>query len=209
MRIDPKSTIAGQPALKVRDFLYDNDQFSTTLVAEDLGIPSDSASKLIAELVRMGVVGPDQGEGEWKVLDRRLALATGAKPLQRATAEKKVQELLGRIHDVNRNDQFAYRVAKAVVFGSYLSEKERINDIDVAIALAPREKDRQAQNHLEDQRIRDARRSGREFHNIPDEMFWPQHEVLLFLKARSRALSFHHIQDLRPDWDQRVIFEEG
>ena len=39
------------------------------------------------------------------------------------------------------NPYFLYKVTKVYLFGSYLPEAERINDIDLAVKLEPREKD--------------------------------------------------------------------
>src|SRR2546422_746724 len=107
------------------------------------------------------------------------------------------------------SQHFVFRVAKAVVFGSYLSAKARISDIDIAILLEPKEKDREKREALKAKRIQKAHEAGRTFHNIMDQVYWPEKEVLLFLKSRSRSLSFHSMEELtRMTSEFRVLFEE-
>jgi hypothetical protein len=86
-------------------------------------------------------------------------------------------------------------VGKLGVFGSFLSERDRINDIDIAITLSPKYADDQAQRRANQKRIDLARAKGRRFRNIADELYWPQHEVMLFLRSRSRAFSFHSFDE--------------
>lgn len=63
------------------------------------------------------------------------------KPLRRETAERLLSELLDRITALNSDPRFLARVQKAVVFGSYNGETERIGDLDVAVQLVRREAD--------------------------------------------------------------------
>src|SRR5947208_5083131 len=88
------------------------------------------------------VIGPgDRVAGPWYELTdqgTRLAQASAAAPLRRATAERKLREFMARVEQVNQSEEFAYRVNRVVLFGSYLTDAERVNDIDVAVELAPR-----------------------------------------------------------------------
>jgi predicted nuclease of predicted toxin-antitoxin system len=43
---------------------------------------------------------------------------------------------MDRVHAVNATDYFLYKVKRVAVLGSYLTEKKRINDIDIGVALA-------------------------------------------------------------------------
>lgn len=45
------------------------------------------------------------------ILDNNaLALASAAKPILRTTAEKKINEFLERVRDVNRNEYYKYKI---------------------------------------------------------------------------------------------------
>src|SRR5439155_20983267 len=104
---------------------------------------------------------------------------------------------------------YLYRVKKVVVFGSYLTAAARINDIDVAIELAHRWQDPAKHSTLRDARIHEAMRKGRRFGNISEEVSWPETEVLLELKARSRAISLHPMEDgILQGADSKIVFED-
>jgi predicted nucleotidyltransferase len=145
------------------------------------------------------VIGPgDHAAGPWYELTdqgTRLAQASAAAPLRRATAERKLREFMARVEQVNQSEEFAYRVKRVVLFGSYLTDAERVNDIDLAVELAPRWDgfDVGIQYQKEQERVRLAPRH--RTRNALAIQQWPWREVLHFLKARSRAFSFHDIRD--------------
>ena len=59
-------------------------------------------------------------------------------------------------------------------------------------------------------RVREAIRNGRRFSNISQEVTWPYTEVLLALKARSRAISLHTTNDeILKSAECRVVFEDS
>jgi len=214
MRIDPNLPIAGQPPLKVREFFLKFRDWGWTpdAVGQHFEVTASVAVQINADLVRLGFALPDEERsGWWKATSAgsRLAVATAAKPLLRPAVERKLQEFIDRIRQVNHDEQFVFRVAKAVVFGSYLSAKARISDIDIGILLEPKEKDREKWEALKAKRIQKAHEAGRTFHNIMDQVYWPEKEVLLFLKSRSRSLSLHSMEELtRMTSEFRVLFEE-
>ena len=52
----------------------------------------------------------------------------------RKTAKMVLKNIKKRIQEVNQNDEFIYKVNKAVLFGSYInSTKEKIGDLDIAL----------------------------------------------------------------------------
>lgn len=55
--------------------------------------------------------------------------------IHRATADRLVQELLDRVDTVNENSYYLSIVSKLWVFGSYLSTKEKIGDLDLVVRL--------------------------------------------------------------------------
>lgn len=50
-------------------------------------------------------------------------------------------------------------------------------------------------DHREKERIKFAFASGRTFSNFIDELSWPKYEVQRYLKARTRGLSVHPLDD--------------
>jgi predicted nucleotidyltransferase len=217
MFIDPKSTVAGLPAIKIRDFLHraGDGGWTVAYAGSCLSVTESQAAAVVAELVQLGYVEVAQFQHGTEVLytvtlaGSTLALASAAKSLTRKTSERKITEFLERVRHVNASDYYLYRVRKVLVFGSYLSDKDRINDIDLAVELVHRISDPEQRRAADDARIQEAHAKGRRFSNILVERMWPSYEVLLYLKARSRALSIHSTDDdILKQAQTRVILED-
>ncbi len=213
MYLDPKSKIAGKPALEVRSFLKRMDEFlwSTDTVCKVFRMSDEEARAFISQLVSLGLVEADsRTEERWSTAPkgRTLALASAARPLRRTTAERKLREFLERVEDVNREKRFLLKVTRVVVFGSYLSAKERINDIDLAVRLEPKEADRERHHQLWQEHVEEAFMGGRVFQNFVDQLAWPEKGVLLYLKSKSRAISLHSFDDpVLEKTETKVIYE--
>jgi predicted nucleotidyltransferase len=109
-------------------------------------------------------------------------MATAGSPLRRATAARLIAGLLQRAETVNADDRWAYLVGMVVVFGSYVRGVDRPNDVDVAYELRPR---------------------------WTQWALWPKLEMIRFLKARTRGLSVHELEDwILKTEDHQVLFEE-
>ena len=218
MYIDPKSIIAGLPALQVRDMLMNilDSPASEGLIAHYLKLSDRDATKTIKILIDEGYVevstfGSRKEEYYIATLNgSSLAHASAAKPLKRATAEKRLKEFMERVKKVNSDDYFLYKVSKVIVFGSYLSQSDRINDIDIAIELSWKyEKEEQIRRNEE--RTLAAHKKGKVGPTIFDRLFYPEREVKMFLKSRSRALSLHGMDDQileLKDVNKKVLYEE-
>jgi predicted nucleotidyltransferase len=216
MHIDPKSTIAGLPALSVRAFLRRaaDIHWTAQYFENALGTPHRRGLAALRELLALGCIARMSERTDGKIWYQRtlagstLALASAAPPLTRETADRKVAEFLDRVRLVNSGDYYLYRVTKVLVFGSYLSDEERINDVDLAVELIHRERDPQKRFELDRARTSEARARGRQFSNIVADMFWSHDEVLYFLKARARAISLHTTDDAILDQaHSKVIYE--
>lgn len=217
MRLDGHSEIAGRPVREMRDFLYRTMDWTWTPghLADKLRLPASVASATVERLVEEGLItrADDElrdGEEYFRVTTagRAVALASLGPPLRRRTCERKLAEFLERVGKINRDPYYLYRVERVILFGSMLSDAERIADIDLALALQPRETDRDKQRSQEEQRIQEAFEAGRRFSNIVQMLSWPRDEVLLYLRSRSRALSFHDMDDgVLETCEQRVIYE--
>ena len=95
------------------------------------------------------------------------------------------------------------------MFGSYLSNNEKMGDIDLAVGLSPKIKSNEKRRELEKEKVREAYRRGRTFGNIVQELAWPPREVFLYLKSRSRSMSLHSIDDKILDQTEcKVIYKD-
>jgi predicted nucleotidyltransferase len=126
--------------------------------------------------------------------------------IKRETAKQKLVDLVDRVRLVRDDSRFLYRVTLLAVFGSYLTDKDRLGDIDIAFKLEAKEKDRDKATALAQEHTR---KSGRQFRNMVEEIFWPENEVLLFLKSRSRSLSFHEYAEVEQmGCNRKIIYED-
>jgi hypothetical protein len=110
MQIDPKGTIAGWPALLVRRTLR---RLRTRLAWEPGELESAASVEvgegraLIRALLAEGLIEAD-GRNAWKVTQagQTLSSATAANRVTRATAQKALQQFLGRVEQVNNDPYF-------------------------------------------------------------------------------------------------------
>jgi DNA-binding MarR family transcriptional regulator len=207
MRITTDQKIAGYSAMRIRQLMRQTVDGSMTLrhVRRVLGCSNSVATRVLKRLQKDGFVESARGHLEVSVKGNALAMATAASPLRRATAARLIAGLLERAKAVNADDNWAYLVGRVVVFGSYVRGVERPNDVDVACELRPRwTPDRQ----LAQEQVRRELRAG-QFRNTTQWALWPKLEVFRFLKARTRGLSVHELEDwILKTENHQVLFEE-
>lgn len=107
----------------------------------------------------------------------------------RDTADRLVDGIQGRILEVNSNDQFAFKVERAVIFGSYVNSNcITLGDVDVGILLKDRYTNRRKQGELL-AKIRMAR----PYHSWFEYHVWPREQVLRYIRNRSAYIGIHLI----------------
>jgi len=101
---------------------------------------------------------------------------------------------LRRVEEVNADRNYIYSVSTVIVSGSYARRENTLGDLDIFYGLEPRfsQSDRE---RVRQERINVAFEGGRRFSNIVDELYWPEHEIGLHLKARTRGLSLHSLEE--------------
>ena len=110
------------------------------------------------------------------------------------------------MEELRDNPRFLYKVARAFVFGSYLSDADRINDVDIAVELVAKEKDPEKLRLLDWEKAQEVMYQGRLL-NLTEQQFWAEIEVQKHLKSRSR-ISLHPIEDIAIDPRAKLIYEE-
>ncbi len=203
MRITTNQSISGYPALKVRQFVrkYRFTSFPTVAAENTLMLSADAAVNFLSKLADLGLIEKSH-EREGKQLfqltnnGHAFANASAAKPIYRKTAERVLAHFLERVHEVNGNPVYLFRVKNVVLFGSMLSDAERLGDVDIAISLEPKVSDTNAYRAWATARRDEAEAAGRHFHTLFESGIWPRQEVLLQLKARSRSLSLHELEQM-------------
>jgi predicted nucleotidyltransferase len=194
MRIDPKGTIAGKPAIVVRDCLRTlraRISWDLATLEEAAALEPGTGKALVGALSAAGLVR-SVGRGWWAITaaGQRLSSATAAKPVTRATAEKALCDFLTRVERVNRDRRFLGRVNRVVLFGSMLHEDvDRLSDLDLAVEVLPKITDRERLAAKNRRRVERLLAAGQVFRNILDMHFYWYREVFRFLKSRSRVIS--------------------
>ena len=98
------------------------------------------------------------------------------------------------------------RLACEAVMGALDDAGLRPSDVDVACSLRPRWQDRQRQKLHEEER-RELRES--RFANTVEWVYWPEFEILRFLRSRSRGLSIHLFDEwIRENTTYEMLYDE-
>ncbi|TMC23321.1 MAG: hypothetical protein E6J34_03460 [Chloroflexi bacterium] len=216
MRIQSNDVIAGQPVLTIRDFLR-NHRTSITVdaIATCLDVDIATAKQILQNLVTEGYIEPAEESQEiWYTTTQGNALANAKaeKPITRRTADRLIKEFLERVQTINACNDYAYRIAQVIIFGSYLSDSPTLGDVDLSIKLSHRYDDAQKQTHMREERIRHALQEGRNFSTFLHQVAWPELEIWHILKGRSRGLSLHDEtteQVLSQPIPSRILFPES
>jgi hypothetical protein len=200
MRIVSDEIIAGYSALEVRDFLrrYRLTNFYIEAAEDALVLSPRTATIFMNKLKGLEFIEEltrDRWDGRrvfrLTTKGQALANASAARPLLRKTAERLLAQFLERVQRVNGTEEYVYRVEHVVLFGSMLSDIDRLGDVDVAVQLQPKVDKDDAFQEWSMARRRAAEAKGRNFRGVFDWAMWPTQEIFLQLKARSSGLSLH------------------
>ncbi|MCR4324191.1 MAG: hypothetical protein NUV69_00690 [Candidatus Curtissbacteria bacterium] len=212
MIINPGSKIADIPALQARLLLRAMNRacnfglgFDEELVVKKLNVSKVEAKKVIQKLIKEGFVETETLEDKW---DRRwkttikgnaYSQATSAKPILRATANKNLLRFVTRVKEVSMDPYWLHKPAKIVIFGSYLSEKPRLGDIDIAMDMVRKNEYMREEiyDKLRKKKLGAAYAAGKQFNTYVDTLFWPYTETMNYLKSKDRTLSIRNLEEER------------
>ncbi len=206
MRISKDEIIAGYPALTVRAFLrrYRSLSIGAGSVAQQFQTNERQAREFLLGIESLGLIEPaesplpdNEAAYEITIKGNALANASAAKPIRRSTAELALRQFMDRLSRLNASGEYVYRVTSAVVFGSMLTDTERLGDVDIAIELEAKVTEEAGFRKWCDARRTLAVKRGTHFGNEVDFVLWPKTEIFRALRARARALSLH-------EWNQVV-----
>jgi predicted nucleotidyltransferase len=222
MRISSADTIAGQPAIAIRELFKKAIKYgggTLSDIASQLQVDQKTACEIFYTLCTEGYIEPleitnnaDDNDTYWQTTlkGNSLAIATARKPITRQTAERLLNEFLQRVKEINDCADYAYYVKKVVIFGSYLSDSPNLGDIDLAIWVEHRYNDIQERSRNFQQRIELALQNGRRFKTFWAEWCWPYTEVIRFLRNRSPSISIHNLKDegiLSTSIPSKILFD--
>ncbi len=216
MRLNSKDNISGFPILTVRKFLR-NSGFSTDINSIKYFFKTESDKKpksFLKALIENELVAfekESEGKNYYTITDKgsTLSKATARKPIFRSTADRLISKFINRLKTVRDKDYYLFKVKKATIFGSYLSDTDRLSDIDIAIEIIPKEKNHDKHMKLVEKRLEDVQLKGRKFKTYLEAIFWPQTEVEQFLRAGSPSISLEIVdQDKLEKLDHKIIYSD-
>lgn len=213
MRIARDMTIAGVPAIALRDALRRlGDHWPAEALGSRLGVSKDVAVEVCAQLQAEGYLSPVEGP-EGRVYyctpqGNALANASAARPIKRSTAEALIQGVIERARAINADDTYVFGVRSITAFGSYVGTNELLGDVDLAVDLFAKHPDPSKRDAAMLRYSELARANGRHFRSTVEAIMAPQIDVLAALRARSRHISLHDRSELQhlPDVVTREIF---
>lgn len=146
MRFEPDSLVFGivEPSIlrHCANILREYNYFEMDDFCRALGAPKDEAMPVLEEMLKMNAIERNdishRGPGTYKAGEAlgQIASATISIGLRRVDADKLLERILHRARELNKNtDKYGRKVTKIAVFGSYLTDKELLGDIDLAIEL--------------------------------------------------------------------------
>ncbi|HEU4565930.1 MAG TPA: hypothetical protein VFS05_14820 [Gemmatimonadaceae bacterium] len=222
MLINLRATLAGIPMGRLRQlarvFAW-SEGFGVSDVAEYLAVGRRRAAAVVRALEEEGYLerreSPRRG-AEYKLARKgiSLAAATAAPPMHRRTADRILATIIERARALEdwTAHPYAYAVGELLVFGSYLRDVPRLNDLDLAVAWRPRREDDDWILEAVRQRAAAARDAGRVFGSLFREMVWPKDEVQLYLLRRIRMVRMQDLADRRDfvlGQPHRVVYRFG
>jgi len=143
MRLNRGDRIAGVDGLQLRRYFqrFGSGQVNYATVMDELSVTKRQAEKL-PELLKLEMISLCEFQHDKKMVSYQttirgnaLGMAKAGKPVTRASAEEVLRKFLDRVRLVNGRQELAHSVESVVVFGSYLSDAKRLNDLDIAVEL--------------------------------------------------------------------------
>lgn len=185
----------GIPMIEIRKILRRNIYYiaDEEYITKTLKISKRKAHEIIKMLIKSNYLNHDAELPHKRytntIKGNALACATAALPIKRSTADQKVKEFLERVKTVNSDECFHYQITRIDIFGSYLSKKERISDIDLIVYLELKnEKDRSLPDYDYSHGIDP---SGKVLVNYMGEELFMDTDTYKYLKNRKRSISIH------------------
>lgn len=195
VRITSTDQIAGLPALELRDALRycrGDEGFYLERLADRLRLPQQETQRVLDQLVQEGYVEPWNDWWRTTISGNALCNAKASKPVSRAKAQAELDGFMERVAEVETSDRFLCRVERVILFGSFLDPwVDPVGDVDLAIEVSWKP----IEGSRPQLALAHAKTSGRRMASFVDKLTWPEREVRLFVKGKSRVLSIASTAD--------------
>jgi hypothetical protein len=129
------------PAAQAVSFLRDTRSSPTWTegeFAKAMNLSSAAVKQALPVLQLAGYIEP-LARGKWRTTEQGQLVAGGKAPrFTRERVEKALTELKERIRSINDDENAPYRITEAVAFGDFLSDRVRVQAVQVGIKLERR-----------------------------------------------------------------------
>lgn len=210
MNIGRNECLAEIRLIEIRNFLrkyWIEGSFSILAMVRHFRITKEKSLELLQVLIESGWVEKNEN-GRYIPTDNAgpLIMAKATKPVPRERAQQTYNDFMNRVLEVNRNPYYLFYVKKVILFGSFLTGASEVGDVDLAIECFW--KDMGEGVDATKVTLERAKASGKHSSSILGSFDFAYQEVKLFLKNRSRILSFHPSDDpVLKKCPTRVVFE--
>ncbi|MVM32058.1 hypothetical protein GO755_18555 [Spirosoma sp. HMF4905] len=207
MKIEKGQIIAGQPVLKVRDFFKRHERFCLDSITYFFAMSPEDANRFCSELIGLGYceqiisdqIDPDFNEEVWHELlplGRSLRLARAVPRISRQKADQILAEFMKRVEEVNCNEKYVHKITKVILFGSYIRpDSTDLGDVDIAVEITSKFNDPEVRRKKGQEYTRAAMKSGRHIGGFLEQLCFPESDLKVFLRNKSRYISLHPIDD--------------
>src|SRR5438270_2426196 len=114
--------------------------------------------------------------------------------ITRSTADRLVAGLVKRAQEIDANPAYLFGISRMAVFGSYLTEKVRLGDIDIAVEFGPKCRDRELHNQKCEEQFNSEKPARRV--DLIAELFWSERKTNKALRQGHTSFSFHEYREL-------------
>jgi hypothetical protein len=192
MRVERSSTIAGQPIKKVRDFFHRRcnieGECNPGAITEWFG--ADISEALIGEgLIERAINYAGREYFKMTAAATQLANARLLPRIDRAKAERIVDEFIERIEAINADPNVVSRVTAVDAFGSYITDAPDLGDIDLFVTWET--KDPPDGPDLIQWHLAVADRSGRSLSTYSERLNFAEREARRRARGGNPYLSLH------------------
>lgn len=133
--------------------------------------------------------------------------------ISRKTADRIVSEVVERAKEINASPypKFMHFVKKIAVFGSYLTDKEKLGDVDIAVLFERREEFESGDSEKDG--LECIRIHNKNVYDFFEVLYFPERIVKQTLRNKSKSLSIHEYDELErmaKKWDtkHKVIYQK-
>jgi hypothetical protein len=209
--LEKGQTLLGHNAVGLRDFLIyvGVGSIPPQKKLDRVGVSTDKEyDNLVQLLVDNGYLEVEVkvfGKKEYTTYEatdkgRELCRAKCMKRMTRDKANEVYEGILSRVAEVNNNPYYLYKITNFVVFGSFITDKETLGDIDISYELEFKGSDGEGKNGFNAEQTANRKRAREK--NCIDffaSLSYGRHEVEKAIKNRSpkiHIIPFIHLEGM-------------